>query len=75
VRLEDPVSQEARESFGARARWGQDRRGTVVEVEATNAEALVRHVLSFGDRAEIVSPRALRDKAAAALRALARRLA
>jgi proteasome accessory factor B len=75
VRLEDPVSQEARESFGARARWGQDRRGTVVEVEATNAEALVRHVLSFGDRAEIVSPRALREKAAAALRALARRLA
>jgi proteasome accessory factor B len=73
VRLDVPVSQEARESFGARARWGEDRRGAVAEVEATNAEALVRHVLSFGERAEILSPRGLRARARAVLGSLARR--
>ena len=35
----------------------------MVEVEATNHEALLRHVLSLGDRAEILAPRPLREKA------------
>jgi proteasome accessory factor B len=74
VRLDDPVPQEFRESFGPRARWGHDRSGTTVEVEATNADALVRHVLSFGERAEVLAPPAVRKKAVAALRSLARRL-
>src|SRR5512137_329987 len=72
VRLDPPVSPEVRESFGARARWLD---GDVVEVEATNAEALVRHVLSLGDAAELLSPRAQRDRVRAVLRSLARRVA
>jgi len=72
VRLDDPVGPEVRDSFGPRGRWGVDRHGTVVELEATNAEALMRHVLSFAERAEILAPRGLRKKAAAALRSLAR---
>ena len=47
----------------------------VVEVEATNSRALVRHVLALGDRAEILAPRALRDRARSVLRSLARRCA
>jgi proteasome accessory factor B len=72
VRLDPPVSPEVRESFGARARWLD---GEVVEVEVTNAEALVRHVLSLGDGAEMRSPRSLRDRVRAVLRSLARRVA
>ncbi len=76
VRLEPPVSAEARASFGARARLEDEPGGGVlVEIEATNPEALVRHVLSLGDRAEIVSPRSLREQARAVLARLARRVA
>jgi proteasome accessory factor B len=46
-----------------------------VEVAATNEEALLRHVLSLGDRAEILAPKPLREKARKVLTALARRVA
>ncbi len=75
VRLESPVSPEARASFGPRARLREEPGGVVVEVTATNAEALVRHVLALGDRAEIVAPRDLRDRARSILAGLARRCA
>ena len=73
IRLDSPVSPEARESFGARARWQDAADGAIVEVESTNSEALVRQVLSFGDRAELVSPRTLRARAQSVLGTLARR--
>jgi proteasome accessory factor B len=73
VRLESPVSPEARASFGSRARVRDEPGGVVVEVTATNAEALVRHVLALGDRAEIVAPAELRDSARVILAGLARR--
>jgi proteasome accessory factor B len=75
VRLDGPVSPEARASFGPRARIRDEDGGIVVEVGATNAEALVRHVLSLGERAEIVAPRALRERARTILASLARRCA
>ena len=74
VRLDGPVSPEERESFGARAAWKDAPGGAVVEIEATNEEALLRHVLSHADRAEILAPKALREKARKALAALSRRL-
>ena len=73
VRLESPVSPEARASFGGRAELREEEGGIVVTVEATNAEALVRHVLALGERAEIVSPRPLRERARSILARLARR--
>jgi proteasome accessory factor B len=74
VRLDGPVSPEERESFGARTTWKDAPGGAVVEIEATNEEALLRHVLSHADRAEILAPRGLREKARKALAALSRRL-
>ncbi len=74
IRLEPPVAPEARGSFGPRGRVQEETGGgALVEVEATNSEALVRHVLSLGDRAEIVAPPALRRRARGILAALARR--
>ena len=75
VRLDGPASPEERDSFGPRAAWKETTGGTVVEVEATNQEALLRHVLALGDRAEILAPRPLREKARKVLAALARRVA
>jgi proteasome accessory factor B len=75
VRLESPVSPEARASFGPRAEVRDEDGGVTVTVVATNAEALVRHVLALGERAEIVAPPRLRAKARAILSALARRCA
>ncbi len=75
IRLETPVAPESRASFGPRAKVSEEGGGVVVEVEATNAEALVRHVLALGDRAEVVSPRRLRERARAVLASLARRCA
>lgn len=74
VRLDSPVSTEARLSFGPRARVTEEDGGAVVELEATNREALVRHVLSL-ERAEILSPKALRDRARDVLTGLAKELA
>jgi proteasome accessory factor B len=74
VRLEPPVSPEVLASFGPRARHQEDGTATVVELDATNGEGLVRHVLSLGDRAELLSPRPLRERARAILADLARRV-
>ncbi len=74
VRLDGPASPEERDSFGSRAAWSEVDGRAVVEVVATNPEALLRHVLSLGDRAEILAPRALRARARKALSDLVRRL-
>jgi proteasome accessory factor B len=71
VRLEPPVAPETLASFGPRARVKDQ--GTLVEVEATNGSALVRHVLSL-ERAEIAAPRELRAEAREILSRLARRI-
>jgi proteasome accessory factor B len=73
VRLEPPVSPEARASFGPRARAREEGAAVVIEVDATHAEALMRHVLSLGDRAEILAPSSLREKARGVLVGLAER--
>jgi len=75
VRLEPPFPPEARAAFGPRARFREDGTALLVEVDATNGEGLVRHVLSLGDRAELVAPRALRERAREILAGLARGLA
>jgi proteasome accessory factor B len=74
VRLDGPVSPEARASFGPRAQVREDEGGVVVELTATNREALVRHVLAL-ERAQILAPARLRQKARAVLSELAGRLA
>jgi proteasome accessory factor B len=71
VRLDTPVSTEVMASFGPRARVREEDGGVVVEIEATNSAALLRHVLSLGDAAEILAPRALREEARQVLLALA----
>jgi proteasome accessory factor B len=73
VRLESPVSPEARASFGPRADVREEEGGIAVEVTAQNPEALVRHVLSLGDRAELVAPARLRERARTILAELSRR--
>ena len=45
----------------------------VVELSVTDGERLVRHVLSLGDRAEILAPPSLRQRARRELTALWRR--
>jgi proteasome accessory factor B len=75
VRLEPPVSPEALASFGPRARLEEAGDATVVTLDATNGEGLIRHVLSLGDRAELLSPKPLRQRARAILADLARRVA
>ena len=62
-------------SFGPRARLAEDGGVTLVEVEATNEEGLLRHVLALGDRAELLQPKGLREKARAVLAGLERGLA
>ena len=75
VRLDAPLTPELVTSFGPRARVKEDAAGAIVEVDATNGEALVRHVLSLGDRAELLGPKPLREKARVILRALAKEVA
>lgn len=75
VRLDSPVSEEVLASFGPRKKVRDEEGGVVVEVEATNSEGLLRHVLALGDGAEILAPRALRDRARQVLAELAGRLA
>jgi proteasome accessory factor B len=72
VRLDASAPAEVRASFGPRARIEEEVGGVVVEVEATNAEGLLRHVLSLGDAAEVLAPRALRERAREVLAGLAR---
>ena len=71
VRLDTPVSEEVLASFGLRRKAKEEEGGVVVEVEATNAEGFLRHVLSLGERAEILGPKALRERAGGLLAALA----
>ncbi len=75
VRLDSPVSEEVLASFGPRKKVLDEEGGVVVEVEATNAEGLLRHVLSLGDGAAILAPRGLRDRARQVLAELAGALA
>jgi proteasome accessory factor B len=76
VRLDPPVSPEARASFGPRADVrDEDGGAVVVTVSAENTDGLVRHVLSLGERAEVVGPKRLRDRARAILADLAERSA
>ena len=70
-----PASAEVLASFGPRARIEEEGSGAVVEVEATNVEGLLRHVLALGDRAEVLSPKPLRERAREVLAGLARGLA
>ncbi len=73
VRLDPPVSPEVLRSFGPRARVSERSGAVLVDLRVTNGERLVRHVLSFGERAEILAPRALRERARRELEALWRR--
>jgi len=75
IRLDAAAPAEVLASFGRRARVVEEGSGTVVEVEATNAEGLVRHVLALGDVAEVLGPRPLRERAREVLSGLARGLA
>ena len=75
VRLHPPLSAEVVASFGRRARVEEEGGGATVEVEATNAEGLLRHVLGLGDRAEVLAPRDLRARAREVLARLGRALA
>jgi len=75
VRLEPPIPPEVRDTFGPRARFKEDGAALLVELDATNGEALVRHVLSLGERAELLAPKALRERARELLGGLARVLA
>jgi proteasome accessory factor B len=75
VRLDAPASAEVIASFGPRARIREEGSGAVVELEVTNAEGLVNHVLALGDQAELLSPKALRERAREVLAGLARGLA
>jgi proteasome accessory factor B len=75
VRLEAAASAEVMASFGPRARIREEGSGAVVEVDATNTEGLLRHVLALGDHAEVLAPKPLRDRAREVLAGLARGLA
>jgi proteasome accessory factor B len=75
VRLDAGVSSEVLASFGPRAKVTEEAGGTTVEVEATNGEGLLRHVLALGDGAELLAPKALRDRAREVLVRLAEGLA
>jgi proteasome accessory factor B len=75
VRLDASAPAEARASFGATARIEEDGGAAVVELQVTNRDALLRHVLSLGDAAEVLAPRALRERAREMLAGLARGLA
>jgi proteasome accessory factor B len=75
VRLDSPVSAEVLASFGPRARVTEEEGGVEVEVDASNGEGLLRHVLALGDRAEVLAPRSLRERALEVLASLARGLA
>jgi proteasome accessory factor B len=75
VRLDSGASAEVLASFGPRARVREEGSGAVVELEATNTEGLLRHVLALGDGAEVLAPSALRARAREVLAGLARGLA
>jgi len=75
VRLDATVGAEVLASFGPRARTREEGGGTVLELEVTNQDGLLRHVLALGDQAEVLAPRELRERARTTLAAIARRIA
>src|SRR5512138_917736 len=75
VRVDAAAPAEVLASFGPRASVGDEGNGAVVEVEATNVEGLVRHVLALGEVAEVLAPRKVRERAREVLAGLARELA
>jgi proteasome accessory factor B len=75
VRLDPPIPAEVLASFGPRAKVTDDGGAAVVEVDATNGEGLLRHVLALGGRAELLAPKALRERARELLTGMARELA
>ena len=74
IQLDPPVPAEVVASFGPRATLREDGGATLVEVDATNEEGLLRHVLALGDRAELLHPNALREKARKVLAGIERGL-
>jgi proteasome accessory factor B len=72
VRVDAAAPAEVLASFGARARIEDQGNGAVVEVDATNTEGLVRHVLALGEVAELLAPRKVRERARDVLAGLAR---
>ncbi len=75
VRIDAAAPAEVLASFGPRARIEDEGSGAVVELEASNVEGLVRHVLALGDVAEVLAPRKVRERAREVLAGLARGLA
>ncbi len=75
VRVDAAAPAEVLASFGPRARIEDQGNGVVVEVEASNTEGLVRHVLALGEVAEVLAPKAVRERARQVLARLARGLA
>jgi proteasome accessory factor B len=75
IRLDSGASAEVLASFGPRARAEDEGSGAVVEVEATNTEGLLRHVLALGEQAEVLAPKALRERAREVLAGLEKGLA
>jgi proteasome accessory factor B len=75
IRLDSGASAEVLASFGPRARVEEEGSGAVVEVDATNTEGLLRHVLGLGEQAEVLAPKALRERAREVLSGLARAIA
>ena len=71
VRIDAAAPAEVLASFGPRARVEDEGNGAVVEVEATNTEGLVRHVLALGEVAEVLAPKKIRERAREILSGLA----
>ncbi len=71
VRIDAAAPAEVLASFGPRARVEDQGNGAVVEIEASNVEGLVRHVLALGEVAEVLAPRKVRERAREILAALA----
>jgi proteasome accessory factor B len=69
VRLEPPRAAEATLIFGpaAEVRPYGEAGAVDVRLRTTNGEGLVRMVLALGDRAHLVAPAGLREKAKAIL--------
>ena len=63
VRVDAAAAAEVLASFGPRARVEHEGNGAVVEVDATNTEGLVRHVLALGEVAEVLAPNKVRERA------------
>lgn len=64
VRLKPSIAFQARALFGDKAEIvDEGKRGVRVKLTVTDSEGLVKHVLSLGDRAEVIAPPRLRKMA------------